>query len=64
MNVVVDANVLIAEMLRERGRRMLQHPALSLFQAAETAAETAYEVQRRLDRLAALSVYGLNCTTG
>ena len=46
-------NVLIAEMLRERGRRMLQHPALTLFQAAETADETAHELQRRLDRLAA-----------
>ena len=53
MNVVVDTNVLIGEALREAGRQMLGHPALSFFQAADAAAETAYELERRFDRLAA-----------
>lgn len=57
MNIVVDTNVLIGEVLREAGRRMLDHPALSFFQAAEVAAETRYELERRLDRLAAAGTF-------
>lgn len=53
MTIVVDTNVLIGEVLRAAGRGMFEHPALTFVQAAEAAAETAYELGRRLDHVAA-----------
>ncbi len=48
MRLVVNTNVIVGECLRESGRALLTHPALTLYQPEYAAAETAYEVQRRL----------------
>jgi predicted nucleic acid-binding protein len=47
LNVVVDASVLVAEVLRARGLALLAHPELTLFQPDHAAGETAHELRRR-----------------
>lgn len=53
MAVVADASVLVAELLRRRGRDLLSHPELSVLVAEEQWEETEHELARRLDVLAA-----------
>ena len=48
MRLVVDANVLIAELLRVRGRALVARPDLELFQAARAFDETEHEMRRRV----------------
>jgi predicted nucleic acid-binding protein len=49
MRLAIDANVLVSEALRERGRQLLQNPELDLFIATETRNEAEYEIRRRID---------------
>ncbi len=51
MRLVVDASVLVAELLRMRGRALVAHPQLDLFLAADTFSETAHELRRRVAQL-------------
>ena len=51
MRVVVDTNIVVAEMLRERGRRLFAEPALQLSMSEVAWSETSYEMRRRLGRL-------------
>ena len=48
MHLVVDANILVSELLRERGRRLFTHPGLDLFVADRTWSETQHELRRRV----------------
>lgn len=48
MIVVADASVLVAELLRQRGRALLAHPALRVVVAEEQWDETEHELTRRL----------------
>lgn len=48
MIVVADASVLVAELLRRRGRELLAHPALRVVVAQEQWDETGHELERRL----------------
>jgi len=48
MNLVVDANVLVGELLRTRGRELLRIPEFRLFAAEKVLDETRYELQRRV----------------
>jgi predicted nucleic acid-binding protein len=47
--VVVDASVLVAELLRPRGRALLTHHELSLAVAEDQWEEAQHELSRRLD---------------
>ena len=47
MNLVVDASVLVGEVLRARGLALLTHPGLTLFQLAHAVSETRHELRRR-----------------
>ena len=49
MIVVADASVLVAELLRKRGRELLCHPDLRVMVAEEQWNETEYELERRLE---------------
>jgi predicted nucleic acid-binding protein len=49
--VVADAGVLVAELLRRRGRELFRHPELSVYVAEEQWEETRHELVRRLDVL-------------
>jgi predicted nucleic acid-binding protein len=46
---VVDASTLVAELLRDRGLRLLASPHLDLYVPAWMWGETSYEVWRRLE---------------
>jgi predicted nucleic acid-binding protein len=48
MRLVVDASTLVAEALRARGRRLLAHPELELYVAAEAWSETEHELRKRV----------------
>ena len=48
MKLVVDANILIAELLRRRGRELLRNPRLELYLAEKTREETEYELRKRV----------------
>ena len=48
MIVVADASVLVAELLRARGRALFARPDLRVVVAAEQWDETEHELQRRL----------------
>jgi predicted nucleic acid-binding protein len=49
MIVVADASVLVAELLRRRGRELLARPELRVVVAEEQWDETEHELARRLD---------------
>jgi predicted nucleic acid-binding protein len=51
MIVVADASVLVAELLRRRGRELLAHPELHVIVAEAQWEETRHERSRRLDIL-------------
>lgn len=48
MNLVVDANVLVGELLRKRGRNLIQNRKFTLYIAQKALSETNYELNRRL----------------
>jgi hypothetical protein len=48
MLVVADASVLVAELLRERGRALIGNPRLRVVVAEEQWSETQAELSRRL----------------
>jgi predicted nucleic acid-binding protein len=56
MIVVADASVLVGELLRERGRKLLLHPRLRVLVAEHQWEETEHELARRLDILASRAV--------
>lgn len=53
MIVVADASVLVAELLRRRGRELISHPALRVVVAQEQWEETGHELTRRLTAMLA-----------
>lgn len=56
MIVVADASVLVAELLRRRGRELLRHPDLSVIVAEDQWEEAEHELARRLDILESRAV--------
>jgi predicted nucleic acid-binding protein len=48
MHVVADASVLVAELLRVRGRALVRHPELRALTTEEQWSETQHELNRRL----------------
>jgi len=51
MKLVLDANILIAELLRRRGRELLRNPQLELYLAKKTREETEYELRQRVRKI-------------
>lgn len=48
MILIVDANILIGELLRQRGQILIQNPALMLYITEQVLDEIQYEIQRRI----------------
>jgi len=49
VRLVVDANILVAELIRlSRGRELIVHPALELYVAEKAWDEACYELKRRV----------------
>ena len=53
MNLVVDANVLVGELLRQRGRDLLRNSEFRLYAAEKVLSETCHEFQRRVMAMSA-----------
>ena len=49
--LVVDASVLVGELLREREPPLFRHPDLRIFVAEQQLEETEHELERRLNVL-------------
>ena len=52
MQIVVDANILIGEILRVRGRELIEHDSLQLFATERAWSETRHELEKRLRKIA------------
>lgn len=48
MRLVVDANILVAELIRQRGRKLIIHPQLELYMAEKAWDEACHELSKRL----------------
>ena len=48
MILIVDANILIGELLRQRGQILIQNPALMFYITEQVLDEIQYEIQRRI----------------
>lgn len=48
MILIIDANILIAELLRQRGRELLRNQQLIIYAAEKVIEETTYEIQKRI----------------
>ena len=51
MILVIDANILIAELLRQRGRELLRNPQLIIYASERVVDETNYEIKKRISRM-------------
>ena len=51
MTLIIDANILIAELLRQRGRELLRNPQLIIYASERVVDETNYEIQKRISRM-------------
>ena len=52
MRLVVDANILVGELLRERGREIISHKQLELFMATKIWEESVHELRKRTTAIA------------
>jgi predicted nucleic acid-binding protein len=48
ISLIVDTNILIAELLRQRGRELIQNPDLAIYATERVMDETQYELRRRV----------------
>jgi len=48
MKLIVDANILVGELLRLRGRALIAHPTLELLISQKVAEEADHELQKRI----------------
>jgi predicted nucleic acid-binding protein len=48
MSLIVDANILIGEVLRQRGRELIQHPNFTIYANERVIDEAQYEIRKRL----------------
>ena len=51
MTLIIDTNILIAELLRQRGRELLRNPQLMIYASERVVDETNYEIQKRISRM-------------
>jgi len=57
MRVVVDANILVGQLTRDQGRRLLRHPSLQLLITEQAWSEVWHEFPRRLQRRVAAQTF-------
>ncbi len=51
MRLVVDANILVAELIRVRGRKLIARSELELYMAEKAWSETTYELNKRIEKI-------------
>ena len=57
MRLVVDANILVAELIRVRGRKLIVRPELELYMAEGAWDETTYELNKRIEKMIQKEVF-------
>jgi predicted nucleic acid-binding protein len=58
MKLVIDANILIGELLRQRGRALLRREDLELYASGQVINEAQYELNRRVTQMIARNLFG------
>jgi predicted nucleic acid-binding protein len=51
MQLVVDANILVSELLRQRGKELIQNPGLILYVTESVLSETSHELRKRINAI-------------
>lgn len=51
MRLVVDANILVGELIRVRGRKLIANPNLELYMAEKAWDEATYELNKRINKM-------------
>jgi predicted nucleic acid-binding protein len=64
MRLVVDTNIVVAEMFRDRGRRLMTLASLQCFISDEAWLETMHEVPRRIERIQRHGIWTADAATG
>jgi PIN domain len=54
MILIIDANILIGELFRQRGRELLRNQQLLIYAAEKVVEVTNYEIQKRISRMITL----------
>jgi predicted nucleic acid-binding protein len=49
MRLVIDANILVAELIRQRGIELILHPAWELYLPEKQWEEFCYELEKRIN---------------
>lgn len=57
MRLVVDANILVAELIRKRGRELIIRPELELYVAEKAWSEARYELNKRVAKMVQKGVF-------
>lgn len=57
MRLVVDANILVGELIRVRGRELISRPELELYMAEKAWSETTYELNKRIEKMIEKGVF-------
>jgi predicted nucleic acid-binding protein len=57
MRLVVDANILVAELIRVRGRKLIIRPELELYMAEKAWDEATYELNKRIEKMVQRGVF-------
>jgi hypothetical protein len=64
MRLVVDANILVAELIRERGRKLIARPELELYMAEQAWSEATYELNKRIEKMIDRGVFSASVAHG
>ncbi|MCB8758669.1 PIN domain-containing protein [Planktothrix agardhii] len=51
MHLVVDANILVSELLRQKGKELIQNPGLILYVTESVLSETSHELRKRINAI-------------
>jgi len=57
MRLVVDANILVGELIRVRGRELISRSELELYMAEKAWLETTYELNKRIEKMIEKEVF-------
>ena len=64
MRLVVDANILVAELIRVRGRKLIARKDLELYMAEKAWEETTYELDKRINIMIQKNVFSQSVGRG
>ncbi len=64
MRLVVDANILVAELIRVRGRKLIARKDLELYMAEKAWSETTYELDKRINIMIQKNVFSQSVGRG